>query len=199
MAVSKTSVAILAGGQSRRMGQGKAFLPVGDRPVIQRVLWSIADLSDDLLIVTNTPDEYRHLGQRMVSDVYPGKGALGGIYTAIDAARHPHCLVVACDMPFLNTDLLSYLMTLSPDFDVVIPLIEDFPETMHAIYGKACLEPIERRLFADQLKIISFFDDVRVHYVPRDEVERYDPTFRSFLNMNTPEDWQKLQRLAAQE
>ena len=90
-------------------------------------------------------------------------------------------------------------MTLSPDFDVVIPLIEDFPETMHAIYGKACLEPIERRLFADQLKIISFFDDVRVHYVPRDEVERYDPTFRSFLNMNTPEDWEKLQRLAAQE
>jgi molybdopterin-guanine dinucleotide biosynthesis protein A len=197
--VSQTSVAILAGGQSRRMGQEKAFLTIGGRPVIQRVLWSIADLSDDLLIVTNAPDMYRHLGQRMVSDVYPGKGALGGIYTAIHAARHSHCLVVACDMPFLNTDLLSHLMTLSPDFDVVIPLIRDFPETMHAIYGKTCLEPIERRLSADQLKIISFFDDVRVHYVPREEVARYDPAFHSFLNMNTPDDWQKLQRLAAQE
>lgn len=197
--MSQTSVAILAGGQSRRMGQEKALLTVGDRPVIQRVLWSVADLSDDLLIVTNAPDMYRHLGQRMVSDVYPGKGALGGIYTAIHAARHSHCLVVACDMPFLNTDLLSHLMTLSPDFDVVIPLIRDFPETMHAIYGKTCLEPIERRLSADQLKIISFFDEVRVHYVPREEVARYDPAFHSFLNMNTPDDWQKLQRLAAQE
>jgi molybdopterin-guanine dinucleotide biosynthesis protein A len=197
--VSQTSVAILAGGQSRRMGQEKAFLTVGDRPVIQRVLWSIADLSDDVLIVTNTPDMYRHLGQRMVSDVYLGKGALGGIYTAIHAARYPYCLVVACDMPFLNTDLLSHLMTLSTDFDVVIPLIRDFPETMHAIYGKTCLEPIERCLSADQLKIIGFFDDVRVHYVPREEVARYDPAFQSFLNMNTPDDWQKLQRLAAQE
>jgi molybdopterin-guanine dinucleotide biosynthesis protein A len=197
--VSKTSVAILAGGHSRRMGQEKALLPVGGRPVIQRVLWSIADLSDDLLIVTNTPDMYRHLGQRMVSDVYPGKGALGGIYTAISAALHPHCLIVACDMPFLNTDLLSHLMTLSAGFDVVIPLIQEFPETMHAIYGKACLEPIERRLLGDQLKIVDFFDDVRVQYVPREEVARYDPTFRSFLNMNTPDDWCKLQRIAARE
>jgi molybdopterin-guanine dinucleotide biosynthesis protein A len=197
--VSKTSVAILAGGHSRRMGQEKAFLPVGGQPVIQRVLWSIADLSDDLLIVTNTPDMYRHLGQRMVSDVYPGKGALGGVYTAIIAALHPHCLVVACDMPFLNTDLLSHLMTLSAGFDVVIPLIQEFPETMHAIYGKACLEPIEMRLSANQLKIIDFFEDVRVQYVSREEVARYDPTFRSFLNMNTPDDWRKLQRLTAQE
>jgi molybdopterin-guanine dinucleotide biosynthesis protein A len=197
--VSKTSVAILAGGHSRRMGQEKAFLPVGGRPVIERVLWSTADLSDDLLIVTNTPDMYRHLGQRMVSDVYPGKGALGGVYTAIIAALHPHCLVVACDMPFLNTDLLSHLMTLSAGFDVVIPLIQEFPETMHAIYGKACLEPIEMRLSANQLKIIDFFEDVRVQYVSREEVARYDPTFRSFLNMNTPDDWRKLQRLTAQE
>jgi molybdopterin-guanine dinucleotide biosynthesis protein A len=197
--VSKTSVAILAGGHSRRMGQEKAFLPVGGRPVIERVLWSTADLSDDLLIVTNTPDMYRHLGQRMVGDVYPGKGALGGVYSAINAALHPHCLVVACDMPFLNTDLLSHLMTLSAGFDVVIPLIQEFPETMHAIYGKACLEPIEMRLSANQLKIIDFFEDVRVQYVSREEVARYDPTFRSFLNMNTPDDWRKLQRLAAQE
>lgn len=197
--MSKTSVAILAGGQSRRMGQEKAFLPVGGRPVIQRVLWSVADLSDDLLIVTNTPDMYRYLGERMVSDVYPGKGALGGVYTAINAALHPHCLVVACDMPFLSTDLLSHLMTLSAGFDVVIPLIREFPETMHAIYGKACLEPIKMRLSANQLKIIDFFEDVRVQYVSREEVARYDPTFRSFLNMNTPDDWSKLQRLAAQE
>ena len=180
------------------MGRNKAFLPVGGRPVIERVVQCVASLSDDVTIITNSPDQYRHLKRPMVRDVYPGKGALGGIYTAVHAARYAHCLVVACDMPFLNPDLLRYLMDLAPGFDVVIPRVQEFPETMHAVYGKGCLPPIERRLLADQLKIIGFFDEVRVRYVERDEVARFDPTFRSFLNMNTPADWERMQRLAAE-
>jgi molybdopterin-guanine dinucleotide biosynthesis protein A len=199
MDVEKLSVAVLAGGQSRRMGQDKAWLPVGGRPVIERVLERVLPLSDDVTLITNTPDQYRHLGHPMVSDVYPGKGSLGGIYTAIHAARYAHCVVVACDMPFLNADLVRYLVSLRSGFDVVIPRIQDFPETLHAVYGRNCLEPIRRRLLADQLKIIGFFDDVQVRYVERDEVARFDPTFRSFLNMNTPADWERLQQLAAEE
>lgn len=195
--MSEISVAILAGGQSRRMGQDKAFLPVGGRPVIELVLDKVGGLSDDLLIVTNTPDKYRHLGHRMVGDVYPDKGALGGIYTAITWARYAHCLTVACDMPFLNAALLRHMMTLTPGFDVVIPRIKDFPETMHAVYGRQCLEPIRERLLAGQLKIIGFFADVRVRSVEREEVSRFDPTFHSFLNMNTPADWERVQQLAA--
>jgi molybdopterin-guanine dinucleotide biosynthesis protein A len=199
MSVPRISVAILAGGQSRRMGQDKAFLPVGGLTVIERVIQRVAGLSDDVVIVTNTPDRYRYLGQRLVSDVYPDTGALGGIYTGIHTARHPYCLVVACDMPFLNTNLLSYLITLTPDSDVVIPVVKEFPETMHALYGKGCLGPIEVRLQARALKIIGFFDDVRVRYVQREEVARFDPAFRSFMNMNTPADWQTVQHLASEE
>jgi molybdopterin-guanine dinucleotide biosynthesis protein A len=199
MDLEQLSVAVLAGGQSRRMGQDKAWLPVGGRPVIERVLERVLPLSDDVTLITNTPDQYRHLGHPMVSDVYPGKGSLGGIYTAIHAARYAHCVVVACDMPFLNADLVRYLVSLRSGFDVVIPRIQDFPETLHAVYGRNCLEPIRRRLLADQLKIIGFFDDVQVRYVERDEVARFDPTFRSFLNMNTPADWERLQQLAAEE
>lgn len=206
--MEKVSVAILAGGQSRRMGQNKALLSVGGRPVIERVLERVVHLSDDVTLVTNTPDRYRHHlshhedfagtapEHRLIGDVYPGKGSLGGIYTAIHAARYPRCLVVACDMPFLDSDLLRYLMSLAPGFDVVVPRIEEAAETMHAIYGKRCLEPIRQRLLAGRLKVIGFFDDVRVCYVERDDVARFDPTFRSFLNMNTPADWQRVQRLA---
>jgi molybdopterin-guanine dinucleotide biosynthesis protein A len=197
--LQKVSVAILAGGQSRRMGRDKAVLPVGGRPVIERVIECVMPLSDDVTIITNTPEKYHHLGYRMESDVYPGKGSLGGIYTAIHMARYSYCLVVACDMPFLNPNLLQHLMTLTSGFDVVIPCIKDFPETMHAIYGKGCLEPIERRLLADQLKIVAFFEDVRVRYVERDEVARFDPNFYSFLNMNTPGDWEQVQRLAEED
>lgn len=197
MDMQRISVAVLAGGQSRRMGQDKAWLPVGGRPVVERVIERVAPLSDDVTLITNTPDQYRHLGWPMVSDVYPGKGSLGGIYTAIHTARYPFCLVVACDMPFLNADLLSHLISLVPDFDVVIPRVQEFPETLHAIYGRNCLEPIQRRLLADQLKIVAFFNDVRVRYVERDEVARFDPAFRSFLNMNTTADWRRVQQLEA--
>jgi molybdopterin-guanine dinucleotide biosynthesis protein A len=199
VSVVKISVAILAGGQSRRMGQDKAFLPVGGLPAIERVIQRVTDITDDVLLVTNTPGKYHHLGQRMASDIYPDKGSLGGIYTGIHVARFPYCLIVACDMPFLKVDLLRYLTTLLPGFDVVIPVVKKYPETMHAIYGKGCLAPIERRLLADELKIIGFFDEVRVRYVPRQEVARFDPTFRSFINMNTPADWQHVQQLAAEE
>ncbi len=152
-------------------------------------------LSDDVTLITNVPGKYRHLGYRMVGDVYPGKGSLGGIYTAIHAAQYLHCVVVACDMPLLNTELLRYLAGLAPGFDAVVPRIEEFPETMHAVYGKRCLEPIKQRLLADQLKIIGFFEDVRVRYVERDDVSRFDPAFRSFFNINTPNDWERVRRM----
>ncbi len=193
--MSGVSVAILAGGRSRRMGQDKALLPIGGRLAIERVLDRVLPLSDDVTIITNVPGKYHHLGYRLVGDVYPGKGSLGGIYTAIHAAQYLHCVVVACDMPFLNTHLLRYLAGLAPGFDVVVPCIQEFPETMHAVYGKGCLEPIKSRLLADQLKIIGFFEDVGVRYVERDDVSRFDPTFRSFININTPTDWERVRAM----
>jgi molybdopterin-guanine dinucleotide biosynthesis protein A len=197
--VPEVSVAILAGGQSSRMGQDKALLQLGGRSVIERVIECVRLVSDDVTLITNEPEKLRHLGKRLIGDVYPGKGSLGGIYTAVRAARYSHCLVVACDMPFLNAALLRHLTELAPGFDVVIPRIEEFPETMHAVYGKACLEPIKRRLLSGKLKIIGFFGDVRVRYVERDDVVRFDPTLRSFLNINTPDDWERVQQMVGQE
>lgn len=190
------SIAVLAGGQSRRMGQDKAFLDVGGRPVIERVLAAVAPLTDDLFISANASDRYEQFGRRIVPDIYPDKAALGGIYSAIHAASHDHVLVVACDMPFLNPGLLQYLMDLTPTADVVVPLVTPpQPETLHAIYSKSCLPAIESRLLANQLRVIGFFEEVLVRYVQREEIARFDPNFFSFINMNTPEEWQKVQML----
>ena len=194
------SVAILAGGQSRRMGQDKAFLPVGGRPVIERVIARVSPLTDDLFINATDSGKYLSLGLPVRPDVYPDKAALGGIYSAIHYARYPQVLVVACDMPFLNPALLLYLAGLAPTADVVVPVINPpQPETMHAVYSKSCLAAIEPRLLAGRLRIIGFFDDVTVRQVSRDEATRFDPNLYSFLNMNTPEDWQKVQALADEE
>lgn len=191
------SVAVLAGGQSRRMGHDKAWLQVGNRPVIERVLQQVAPLTDDLFIGANTPEKYTHLGWPVVPDIYPDKAALGGIFTAIHTARHPYVLVVACDMPFLNQAMLQHLISLAPTADVVAPLINPpQPETLHTIYSKTCLPAIEARLQANQLRVIGFFDQVKVRYVERDEVARFDSDFYAFINMNTPEDWQRVQTIA---
>jgi len=191
------SVAVLAGGQSRRMGQDKAFLEVGGRPVIERVLAQVKPLSDDLFISANAPQKYAQFGLPIVPDIYSDKAALGGLYSVIHAARHNHVLVVACDMPFLNVALLQHLIDLAPTADVVVPLIDPpQPETLHAVYSKSCLPAIEARLLANKLRIIGFFEDVSVRYIERDEVAKFDPQFHSFINMNTPEEWQKVQAIA---
>ncbi len=193
------SIAILAGGQSKRMGQDKAFLEVGGRPVIERVLARVRPLTDDLFFSANRGDKYEAFGLPVIPDVYPDKAALGGIYSAIHAARHDRVLIVACDMPFLNPDLLRYLIDLAPTADVVAPVVNPpQPETLHAIYSKRCLAAIEPRLLANKLRVIGFFEEVTVRYVERAELARFDPHFYSFKNMNTPEDWGQVRALAGQ-
>lgn len=194
------SIAVLAGGQSKRMGQDKAFLEVGGQPVIERVLDCVGPLTDDLFISTNSPEKYDRFGLRLVGDIYPDKAALGGLYTAIHAARYNHVLVVACDMPFLNTDLLRYLISLAGSAAVIAPLINPpQPETMHTVYSKACLEPIETRLLQNKLKIIGFFEDVAVRYIEAADIAAFDPEFHAFTNMNTPADWDRVRSIAGQQ
>jgi molybdopterin-guanine dinucleotide biosynthesis protein A len=179
------------------MGQDKAFLKVGAHWVIERVLNTVSPLTSDLFISANQPEKYAQFGVQIVPDVYPDKAALGGIYSVIRAAQHQHVLIVACDMPFLQVSLLQYLINLAPTADVVVPLINPpQPETLHAVYSKNCLIPIEQRLMADKLRVIGFFEDVSVHYVERETIAQFDPEFHSFINMNTPADWARVQALA---
>jgi molybdopterin-guanine dinucleotide biosynthesis protein A len=181
---------ILSGGYSRRMGQNKALMPLGDRRLIDWVLAVLRDVFSELLIVTNTPDVYADLAIPMVGDVVPNKGPLGGIYSAIYHVTTSHCFVVACDMPFLNMALMRYMMRQITDYDVVMPDIDGNMEPLHAIYSKACLAPIEQRLIDDRLKVIGFLPDVRVRTVTADEIGHFDPEFLVFQNLNTPEEFQ---------
>jgi len=192
------SAAILCGGQSSRMGRNKAFVEVGGVPVIERVIAQVRPLTDDLLLITNTPAEYTHLGLPSYPDRLPGKGSLGGLYTALSYARHPYLLLVSCDQPFLNGDLLRYLIGLRAGVDVVVPLARDgYPQSMHAVYSKGCRPAIEAQIAADRLKMIGFFPQVRVREASGGEIDRFDPERLSFTNLNTPDDLAAAQRIAA--
>ncbi len=185
------TIAIQAGGKSSRMGVDKSFVPFLGRPMIEVVRDRVAGLGDEVILITNNPEPYAYLDLPMFGDIYPESGPLGGIYTAIHHASHPHTLVVACDMPWLNRPLLEYMVGLRETADIIVPRWEKFPEPLHAIYSKACLEPIREKLEAQQLKITAFFGRVRLRFVDRPEIERFDPEGRSFANVNTPDDLAK--------
>jgi len=191
---------IQAGGVSARMGGlPKALLDVGGRRIIERVAEIVRQVTDDLLLVTNTPERYAWMGCPMVPDVFPDAGSLGGIYSGLKAAPGDAAFVVACDMPFLSPDVARLVTTRAARADVVIPLVRGFHETLHAIYGKTCLGPMERRIVAGQLKITAFFPDVSVVEIPEAEVARFADPERVFMNVNTPEDLERARSIAAAE
>lgn len=192
------SAAVLAGGLSSRMGQNKALMPLvpGGIPMLAMVLEHLEQIADDLMIVANDWKPYDQFGVRIVPDLRSGFGALGGIDAAVRGALHDHCMVVACDMPFLSSGLLRRMAREPRDYDVLAPLVpgesrQGFGgfvyQTLHAIYGKSCAGAIERRLNGGDRRVIGFFEDVRVRTIDADEVRRWDPDLRSFFNANTPE------------
>ena len=188
----RVSGVILAGGVSRRLEKNKALERIGGKALIERVIDSLVPLTTEVLAVVARPEQATALrlppSVRVVSDRYPGGGSLGGIFTGLEASAEPWSLVVACDMPFLNRELLRHLMAQSSNVDAVIPCLGGQPEPLHALYSKACLAPMERMLRAGQLKIAPLFEAVRVRYVDEETIDRIDPRHLSFFNINTQAD-----------
>ncbi len=182
------SLAIIAGGQSRRMGRDKAFIKLGGKPIIQHVLERSASLQPaQTMLITNSPRQYAFLGLPMHGDALPGTGALGGIYTALLQARSPWVLTLACDMPFVSPGLLQYMASLIDDeHDIVVPRVDGYPQALHALYRKTCLPPIRAQLAAQRLKIIRFYGRMRVRYLDEAEYAPFADAARAFLNLNTP-------------
>jgi molybdenum cofactor guanylyltransferase len=190
---------ILAGGQSRRMGRDKAFLPFGRGLLIERVIEVIQQVTADVILITNSPEQYQRFGLPMYTDVIPDAGSLGGIYTGLVSAKTPYGLCVACDMPFVKPDFLRFLCDTVATADVVIPRnAEDF-QPLCAVYSQTCREPIRQKIAAGRLKITGFFDQVRVRVIDGELLARYDPHDVMFFNANTPEEYAQAGRMLEEQ
>lgn len=193
------TVCIQAGGQSSRMGEDKALKPFLGRPLIQRVIERLSPVADELIVTTNRPKEYTFLGLRIVPDLKPGRGALGGLYTAIASAAHPIVAVVACDMPFASPALIEAASRLLVEeaVDVIIAQSAEGYEPLHAIYRReTCLPAIEAAIEADQWKVIAWFPQVQVRVLTPEEIKPYDPLGLAFWNVNTPEEFAEAEKIA---
>ncbi len=194
------SCIVLAGGKGLRLGRGKVQETVGNSNLLQRVVSQLNSFSNDTIVVIasekSLPQFIGYPRFRIVTDTYPGKGPLGGIYTGLAASDSLHNLVVACDMPFLNQALLRYMIQLSAGFDLVVPRLGNLVEPLHAVYSKSCLAPIEGLLDQGDLRVRALFDLVKVRYVEADEIDSFDPKHLSFFNINTEADLEIAQQLA---
>jgi molybdopterin-guanine dinucleotide biosynthesis protein A len=182
------------------LGRSKVLETIDGKSLIGHVTERLRPLTNQLLIVTSQEQlDLPGTGKaEILADLYPGKGPLGGIYTGLLASRSSHSIAVACDMPFLNTELLRYMVALSGDFDAVVPRLgEGMLEPLHAIYSKSCLDIMKTHLERGQLEVYSFFSAVRVRYVERAECQRLDPQLLSFFNIDYQSDLDRAIALAA--
>ena len=202
------TAAVLAGGKSERMGQDKAFLRLEpDGPMLlEFVLARLHGIADDVLIVANDVERHEGFGARVVPDVIPGFGTLSGIHAALTAAAHEHCLIVACDMPLLNSAVLAYLTDQPRNYDVLIPQTPGVSrqgnsgliyQTLHAIYARRCAAPIAAQLAAGNRQVVGFFPEVNVRVPERQALLALDPRELTFMNTNTPEALKMARELAA--
>jgi molybdopterin-guanine dinucleotide biosynthesis protein A len=183
---------ILAGGKSTRYGSNKAFAELHGMRLIERTIRVMGLVFPRLLLVTNTPAEYAYLHLPMVEDIVKGLGPLGGIYTGLEVMEDENGFFVACDMPFLKEDLLRYMVTLRGDYDAVVPRVKWLVEPLHALYAKKCLPSIRESIRSQEHQILKFFQKINVKYVEEEEIRSMDPDLKSFLNINKPDDLERL-------
>ena len=190
---------VLAGGKGLRLGQDKASETIDNRSLLERVISRLNFFNSDILVVAAPKQSFPRLSGypelRVVTDVYPNKGPLGGVYTGLKASNSFYNLVVACDMPFLNQSLLRYMMRISAGFDLVVPRLGDLIEPLHAVYSKGCLVPAESLLEQGDLRVRQLFNLVKVKYVEAEEIDRFDPEHLSFFNINNEADLERAKRL----
>jgi molybdenum cofactor guanylyltransferase len=185
---------ILSGGKSIRMGKNKAFIQVEGVPIIERIHNLFRELFQEVIIVTNEKDLFSNFDSKIFSDLIPGKGALGGLYTGIVFSSFDYSFCVACDMPFIKKSLVKYLIENVANEDVIVPRTKDGLQPLHAIYSKSCVGPIKKSIEEGKSKIIDIYDQVNVKIIDEKHFLCFDPRRESFINVNTPEELVSLRK-----
>jgi molybdopterin-guanine dinucleotide biosynthesis protein A len=210
---------ILAGGNNSRIGRDKSFLKVAGRPVIERILHVLRPLFEDIVIVTNNPSLYIKYGVRIMTDVVKGRGPLGGIYSGLLFSNSPHNFCVACDMPFINKDLIIYMKEQINNADILIPRSEVSRQPftfgklkadnsdvnhssmiglqpLHAIYSRKCVSSMRMLLENGYPRMSKLLSMVNVKYIPEKETKKFDPHNIVFYNINVMDDLKTAKEIA---
>ena len=183
---------ILAGGKNSRMeGQDKAFLEIEGRPLIERIFERLKNLVNEIIVVTNSPEKYHCYPVKLVSDEKPGLGPLMGLYCGLKASSAKYNFVAACDMPFLNARLIKYMIDSADAYDVLVPEIDGQLHPLCGLYSRDCLAVIEEMLAQGRRDVRSIFPKLKVRYLAKEELDKFDQGLLSLVNINTKDEYEK--------
>lgn len=198
--ISGVSCVVLAGGESRRMGRDKAQVKLAGSSLLERVLKVVTPLFDDVMLSCHNSDKEQvdmkgdlllsshKKGVRVIEDQLPGRGPAIGLCTALGQARHAHVFVIACDMPFILSNLIEHLVSYRSDYDMVVPIREGRPEPLCAVYSKACLESLNERVRQDRRGLVSWIENapgLKIRRIEEQELDRIDPALHSFIDIDS--------------
>ncbi len=196
---------ILAGGRSRRMGGArKALLHFREEKLIHRQLRELRKICSEIILVTNEPRTFLPIvdnAVRIITDFYPDKGPLGGFHAALSLSSHTNAWIVACDMPFVSPSAARALLAIKTgrSSDAAVPYFNERMYPFHGVYDKSCVERIPLLFGSGQFRVGAFLDAIRCEKVAEAEFTRQGIDPRFILNLNTPEQYESLLALEAQE
>ncbi|NLD37890.1 MAG: molybdenum cofactor guanylyltransferase [Desulfatiglans sp.] len=187
---------VLAGGKSSRFGSNKALALFNGMPLIERATFALGRVFKNLMIITNTPLEYSYLKIPLYQDIIKGMGPVGGLYTGLDALDDDWAFFCACDMPFINEDLVRYIAGLKEGYDAVVPKVDWKIEPLHALYSKRCLQAMKDLIIKKEFQTIKAFNSISVRFVGEEEIKQFDPELKTFLNVNRQDELERIIKLA---
>jgi len=187
--MADAAAVILVGGKSSRMGRAKALLPFDNEPLIAHVVRRFKSWFPEIIVVAAPDQELPELSAVLVRDEIAYQGPVSGIYHGLKAATRDVCFVTSCDAPFLNFELIDHLLEQISEYDVVVPFWQERFQPLHAIYRTSVVPLLKEQLERGELRPIFLYDKVRTRKIQEAEIRRLDPEGLSFLNMNSPADY----------
>ncbi|MEK6645688.1 MAG: molybdenum cofactor guanylyltransferase [Candidatus Firestonebacteria bacterium] len=200
---------ILAGGKSTRINTNKIFLPFANKTMLERRINLLAKIFKNIIVVVNSKMREKEiepivnsfknkdLHLKVVCDYIKDKGSIGGLYSGLMYSKTLYNFVTACDMPFLNVQLLEYMKKFTKDkkYDAIIPFFQKGYEPLFAFYSKNCIKPIEKQLEKTNLKITNFFAKIIKKNISLREIKQFDTQLLSFFNINTLDNYSKAKQI----
>lgn len=192
---------ILAGGDSKRLGRPKALLDFNGLSLIELIIKRLNPFFRQITVVTDRPELFSGLPIRLSDDIIKldQKSPLRGIHAGLKTLDLPYQFVTACDMPFLNLEMIKYMARFAADFDAVVPLIGNYYQPLHAFYSRCCAEMIEKQLRCGSYKVSDLYKKLNIRFLSAEEIMRFDPEQKSFFNINTWSDYERALALSERD
>lgn len=187
---------ILAGGKSSRMKYNKAFADIGGKTSLEIITHKFSSVFDETIIISNEIGLYEGLADKVVPDVYPRLGPVAGIHSGLYHARCETMFILGCDMPFINMDLVSYMLEKAESYQAVVPVVNGYLQPLSSVYVRSCLPIFTRCLEEDKLKLVRIFEELNALYLDESELEKYGQVEELFFNVNDEEALLKARSMA---